>query len=114
MIQKTNESIPRRNKYILENILLTSCAGMTCHACREFFAPKLQYFLSFKYISLYSNILSAWVAITQAKQIINLLLLSNNFYLAISYRRVRKEIDELLYTVWSLVMVREPIASARG
>ena len=28
---------------------LTSCAGMTCHARRELFAPKLQYFLSFKY-----------------------------------------------------------------
>ena len=40
-----------------------------------------------------------------AKQIINLLLL-NNFYLVISYRRVEKGSDELLYTVWSLVMVR--------
>ena len=48
-----------------------------------------------------------------AKQIINLLLL-NNFYSVISYRRVEKESNELLYTVWSLVMVREPIASARG
>ena len=45
---------------------------------------------------------------------INLLLLSNNFYLVISYRRVQKESDELLYRVWSLVMVRNPIASARG
>ena len=25
-----------------------------------------------------------------------------------SYRRVQKENDEYLYTVWSLVMVREP------
>ena len=31
------------------------------------------------------------------------LLLFNHFY-----RRVQKESDELLYTVWSLVMVREP------
>ena len=30
------------------------------------------------------------------------------------YRRVEKESDELLYTIWSLVMVREPIPSARG
>ena len=29
---------------------LTSCAGMTCHASREFFVSKLQYFLSSKYI----------------------------------------------------------------
>ena len=40
---------------------------------------------------------------------INLLLHNNNFYLVISYRRVEKESDELLYTVWSLVMVRKPI-----
>ena len=38
------------------------------------------------------------------KQIINLLLL-NNFYPVISRRRVEKESDELLYAVWSLVMV---------
>ena len=29
------------------------------------------------------------------------------------YRRIQKE-DELLHTVWSLVTVREPVASARG
>ena len=77
-----------------------------CHANarQELFPPKLQYFLSFKYIQIWTQ---------KAKQIINLLLL-NNFYLVISYRRVEKESDELLYTVWSLVMVREPIASARG
>ncbi|CAD1473718.1 unnamed protein product, partial [Heterotrigona itama] len=48
-----------------------------------------------------------------AKQIINLLLLSNNFYPVISYRRVQKESGGLLCTVWSLVMVRKPVASAR-
>ena len=37
------------------------------------------------------------------------LLLLNNFYPAISYRRVQKESDELLYTVWSLVMVRNQL-----
>ena len=31
---------------------LTSCAGKTCHARRELFVPKLQYFLSFKYIQI--------------------------------------------------------------
>ena len=40
--------------------------------------------------------------------IINLLLL-NNFYPAISYRRDQKESDELLYTIWSLVMVRNQL-----
>ena len=39
---------------------------------------------------------------------INLSLL-DNFYPVTSYRRVQKE-DELLYTVRSLVMVREPVA----
>ena len=35
---------------------LTSCAGTTCHArLREFFVPKLQYFLSFKCIQNLSN-----------------------------------------------------------
>ena len=31
---------------------LTSCAGTTCHARREFFVPKLQYFFSFEYIQI--------------------------------------------------------------
>ena len=44
---------------------------------------------------------------------INLLLL-NNFYPVISYRRVQKESEELLYTVWSLVTVRNQFASAGG
>ncbi|KOX78878.1 hypothetical protein WN51_08637 [Melipona quadrifasciata] len=35
----------------------------------------------------------------------------NNFY-SVIYRRIQKE-DELLYTVWSLVMVREPVTNAR-
>ncbi|KAK9307783.1 hypothetical protein QLX08_002017 [Tetragonisca angustula] len=66
---------------------------MTCRARRESFVPKLQYFYSLK-----------------AKQMINLSLLSN-FYskLMISCRRVRKESDELLYTVWPLVMVRNQL-----
>ena len=37
--------------------------------------------------------------------IINLLL-PNHFYPAMSYRRVHKESDKLLYTIWSLVIVR--------
>ena len=36
-------------------------------------------------------------------------LLLNNFYPAISYPLVQKESDELLYTVWSLVMVRNQL-----
>ena len=47
---------------------------------------------------LQNCIIFSVLGITQAKQIINLLLL-NNFYLVI-YRWVRKEIDELLCTVW--------------
>ncbi|KAF3430640.1 hypothetical protein E2986_13125 [Frieseomelitta varia] len=43
----------------------------------------------------------------QTKRIINLLLRNN--YPATSYRRVRKESDELFYTVWSLVMVRNQL-----
>ena len=43
------------------------------------------------------------------KQVINLLLL-NNFYPVMLYRRVRKESDELLYIrFWSLVMVRNQL-----
>ena len=45
------------------------------------------------------------------KQIINLLLLSNLYPMINQW--IQKE-EELLYTVWSLVMVREPVASARG
>ena len=36
----------------------------------------------------------------------------STFLPAISYRRVEEESGELSYTVWSLVMVREPVASA--
>ena len=38
----------------------------------------------------------------------------NNFYSEILQLRVQKESDELLYTVWLLVMVREPVTSARS
>ena len=38
----------------------------------------------------------------------------NNFYPVTSYRRVEKESDVLLYRIWSLVMVRESVANARG
>ena len=34
------------------SVMLTSCAGKTCHARRKFFVSKLQYFLSFKYIQI--------------------------------------------------------------
>ena len=44
------------------------------------------------------------------------LLLLGNFYPVISYRSSskEKENDELLYTFRSLVMAREPVASAMG
>ena len=48
------------------------------------------------------------LSITQAKQ-----MLLNNFSPVISHQREEKESDELLYTVRSLVTVREPVASAR-
>ena len=41
-------------------------------------------------------------------QIIDLLLL-NHFHPVISYRQVRMESDELFYTVWSLVTVRNQL-----
>ena len=53
-----------------------------------------------------------YLSITQAKEMINLLLL-NSLYPVIC-RRVDKESDELFYTVWSLVMVRNQFASAMG
>ena len=37
---------------IVNASFLTSCAGKTCQARWEFFAPKLQYFFSFKYIQI--------------------------------------------------------------
>ena len=64
------------------------------------FCPKIAIFSQF--LSIVSSIL------TQAKQIIYLLLL-DNFYPAISYRRVQKENDKLLYTVWSLLTVRNQL-----
>ena len=57
-----------------------------------------------------------YLSATQAKRIVNLLLL-NNFYPVISYGRSSKgkESDELSYTgIRSLVMVRESVASASG
>ena len=62
---------------------------MTCRARREFFVLKVAVLSIFKY----------------NPDKINLLLL-NNFYPVITYRRAWKESDELLYTVWSLVTVR--------
>ena len=67
--------------YIYNGVFLTSCVVR-----RERFVSKLQYFLSF-----------------EAEQIINLLIILNNFYPVMSYRHHR--VHELLYTE-SLVMVR--------
>ena len=40
--------------------------------------------------------------------------LLKNFYPVISYRRVQKESDDLLCTVWSLVMVRNQLPAQPG
>ena len=50
------------------------------------------------------SVLSIFRSITRAKQIINLLLV-NNFYRVISYRRVQSESDELLFghSLWSAI-----------
>ena len=53
----------------------------------NFLSQNLQYFLGFRYI----------LNITQAKQLYKLIVY--NFYPAISYRRVRKESDDLSHTV---------------
>ena len=95
--------------------------GVTAKTSHSFFTRfKTKWFprvmLSFV-CPVSSNISSQSVAsvvywsITQTRQIINLLLLSN-FYPAI-YRWIRKE-DELYYNVvWSLVMVREPVTKSK-
>ncbi|KAF3425817.1 hypothetical protein E2986_12951 [Frieseomelitta varia] len=49
-----------------EHKWLTSCAGMTCHARRELFVPKLQYFLSFNEMHLYVTILITVLATCHA------------------------------------------------
>ena len=66
------------------------CVSLTsCHARREYFAQNC-------------NIFSIVLSIIQGKQITNLLLYP------VMYRRIQKE-DELLCTVWSLVMVRNQL-----
>ena len=69
------------------------------------FCPKIAIFSQFQ----------VHLSITQAKQITNLLLL-NNFYPVISYRRVqkKKKATNCCYTVRSLVMVRSQLHSASG
>ena len=76
----------------------TSCAGIF-------------FFLNCNIFSVLSNI---QVKQNGQKQIINLLLL-NNFDPATSHTdRVQKESDELLYTAWSLVMVRNQLPTQRA
>ena len=66
------------------------------HARREFFFVPNR------------NIFSV-LSITQAKQIINLLLLNNFFSDIVPTSSRGKESDELSYTIWSLVMVRDQL-----
>ena len=79
--------------------------GRLNHARREFFLPKL---LTFPRSQVYLNAI-------HAKQMISLLLL-NNLYTAISYRRRSKEeeSDELLYTVLVARYGPQSVGSARG
>ena len=65
----------------------------------NFLVPKLQYFFSVLSIFEYNPV-------KRNNKFIN------NFYSEILYLRVQKENDELLYTIWSLVMVRESVANA--
>ena len=69
------------------------------------FSPKVAIFSQFW---VYLNV-------TQVKQMTNLLLLSNCCPV-ISFWQIQNDIltNYCIYTVWSLVMVRGPIASARG
>ena len=71
----------------------------------ENFLPQIATFFQFQ---VYLNVTHA--------QTMTSLLLVNNFYPVMSYRQVQEEeeSDELLYTARSLVMVREPVTSARG
>ena len=77
------------------NLLL---AGMTCHARREFFVSKI---VIFPQSQVYSS------KTKRAIQIINLLLL-NNFYPVITYRRVQKESGRVVvyglgHSLWSAI-----------
>ena len=81
-------------KYSLLIFNLWNDAGMTCHARREFLVPKLQYFLSF---DLY---------LSQTKQ--------ENYSSDITPTSSKRKRRIIVYTIWSLVMVRESVASASG
>ena len=75
---------------------------MTCHARPEFLAPKIATFSQFQVVFKCQP--------GEANDT------SYHFYPVISYRRVRKEEEsgELLYTVRSLVMVREISCQRKG
>ena len=79
------------------SVISTFCAGMTCHARREPFVPKLQHFLSFKYI----------LSITQTRQVINLLLL--NHFCPVIVPTSSKGEQRIMYAAWSLVTVRSQL-----
>ena len=85
--------------FIILYASLTSCAGTTCHARREFFAPIF---------CNISSVLSIFKCNPCNKWQVYYFL--NNFYPVIATSSKGKASDDLSYTV----MVREPVASARG
>ena len=86
-------------RYGLQSVVVNLLRWKLQYFLSIHFLSKLQYFLSLKYI----------LSIVEAKQIINVLLV-NNFYPADTPTRSKeKENDELLCTVWSLVMVRNQL-----
>ena len=85
--------------------MILNLLNLLRHAPSRIFCSKIAIFSQLR---VYSNITQ------KAEQTINLLLVSN-FYPVISYRRVEKrKRRKLLYTVWSLVMVRGTSCQRNG
>ena len=90
---------------------------MTCAThVDNFFVPKLQYFISIKYIyfNVYNIICNIFIKYNLGKSNNNIIY----YFSVISIQRyhtdvVQKESDELSCTVWSLVMVRESSCQAQ-
>ena len=83
---------------------LTSCAEMTCHARREFLVPN------------FSNIFSVLSIFKYPGETSNKFITSQ-YFLSSDITRTSskgKESDELLCTVWSLVVVRNQLQAQRG
>ena len=93
------------NRTVFKNVIFGekrfwTFLNVTIHIMVKYI-PNTEKIISLYWFQVYWNI-------TQAKQVINLLLLGS-FYPVI-YRWIQKG-DELLYTVWSLVMVRNQLSA---